>query len=171
MSVLGICAFCYMWNLHCVVVYHRSLIDGRGWGLGVYICPGYMCIVLCVKHIWCSGIPLIYGQLEEGGLGICAFCYMWNFFGVAVFHTSMVNLRGYICPEYMCFVLYVKHIWYSGIPYISSQLEGGTSTISICAFCYMWNFCGIVVLHRSMVNWRRGSLVHLHYVIRETFWV
>ena len=40
------------------------------------MCPGYMCIVLYVKLMWCSGIPCIYGELEEEGLGICAFCYM-----------------------------------------------------------------------------------------------
>ena len=37
-----------------------------------------MCILLYVKLIWCSGIPQIYGQLEEGdpsALGICAFFY------------------------------------------------------------------------------------------------
>ena len=27
-----------------------------------------MCILLYVKLIWCSGIPYIYGQLEEGAL-------------------------------------------------------------------------------------------------------
>ena len=35
-----------------------------------------MCILLYVKLIWCSGITYIYGQLEEGGLGIYAFFYM-----------------------------------------------------------------------------------------------
>ena len=54
-----------------------------------------MCIVLYVKLIWCSGIPYIYGQLEDGtsALGICAFCYMLNLFSVVVFHRSMVNWR------------------------------------------------------------------------------
>ena len=37
-------------------------------------------------------------------------------FGVAVFHTSMINWRGYICPKYMCIMLYVKHICCTGIP-------------------------------------------------------
>ena len=46
-----------------------------------------MCILLYVKLIWCSGIPQIYDQLEEGGLGM------------------------------MCILLYVKLIWCSGIPY------------------------------------------------------
>ena len=33
-----------------------------------------MCILLYVKLIWCSGVPGIYGELEEGG--ICAFFYI-----------------------------------------------------------------------------------------------
>ena len=97
-----------------------------------------MCILLYVKLIWCSGIPYIYGQLEGGisTLGICGFCYMLNLFGVVVFHTSMVNWkRG--GPWYMCIVLYVKLLWCNSIPYIYGQLEGSTSALSICAFCYM----------------------------------
>ena len=34
-----------------------------------------MCILLYVKLIWCSGIPYIYGQLEEGG-HICLMVYV-----------------------------------------------------------------------------------------------
>ena len=105
-----------------------------------------MCILLYVNYIWCSAIPHIYGQLEEGALvyvysaickmflvwqysihiwsigggtsalSICTFCYMLNIFHIVVFHTSKVNWRGYICPKYMCFLLYVKLIWCSGIP-------------------------------------------------------
>ena len=56
----------------------------------------------------------------------------------------------------MCILLYVKLIWCSGIPYICGQLEGGTPAMGICSFCYMLNLCGVVVFHRSMVNWRRG---------------
>ena len=29
------------------------------------VCHGYMCILLCVKIIQCSGFPEIYGGLEE----------------------------------------------------------------------------------------------------------
>ena len=54
-----------------------------------------MCILLYVTVLLCSGIPYIYGQLEE----------------------------GYICPKYMCILLYVKFLWCSGIPYIYGQLE------------------------------------------------
>ena len=33
-----------------------------------YMCPRYMCILLYIKLIQCSGIPYIYGHLEEGAL-------------------------------------------------------------------------------------------------------
>ena len=47
------------------------------WSIGGgYISLMYMCILLYVKLIRCSGIPEMYGQLEEGDLGICAFCYL-----------------------------------------------------------------------------------------------
>ena len=76
--------------------------------------PGYMCILLYVKLIQCSGILDLW-SIGEGGLGICAFCLL-KLLGVVVFHRSMVNWRGYICPKYMCILLYVKLIWCSGIP-------------------------------------------------------
>ena len=63
-----------------------------------------------------------------------------------------------MCPKYICILLYVKLLWCSSIPYIYGQLEGGTSVLSICAFCCMLNLFCVVVFHRSMVNWMRGSL-------------
>ena len=136
-SALSTCAFCYMWNLFSIVVFHRFMVNWRE--------PWHMWILLSVNLIWCSGIPYIYGWLERGtsALSICAFCYMLNVFGVVIFHISMVNWRGpwymcillsvklfgvtvfhtamsnwrgYICPMCMCILLYVKHIWCSGIP-------------------------------------------------------
>ena len=156
-----------------------------------------MCIILSVKLFWCSSIAYIYGKLVGGtsALGRCAFCYMSNVFSVVVFHTLWsigvggillyVKLiwctgipyiygqleGGYICPKYMCILLYVKRIWCSGIPYIYDQLEGVTSTWSICAFCCMLNVWGVVVLHRSMVNWRQGALVYLHSSLCKTYLV
>ena len=47
----GICAFFYMSNLFGVVVCHRSMVD---WGS---VCPRYLCIMLYVKLIQCSGLP------------------------------------------------------------------------------------------------------------------
>ena len=32
----------------------------------------------------------------------------------------------------------------------------------------MLNFCSVVVLQRSIVNWRRGALVYVHFAISET---
>ena len=52
---MGICAFFFMGNLFSVVVLHRSVVNGG------YICHGYMCILLYVILIWCSGVALIYG--------------------------------------------------------------------------------------------------------------
>ena len=47
-------------------------------------------------------------------------------------------------------------------------IAGGTSALGICAFCYMLNLFGVVVFHRSLVNWRRGALVYVHSAICET---
>ena len=103
-------------------------------------------------------------------LCICAFCYMWNVYGVAVFHTNIVNCRGIHLPESMCILLYVNHILCSDIPSIYSQFEWrATSAISICALCYMWNLFGVVLLHRSMVNWRRGDLGTCAFCYRWNF--
>ena len=68
----------------------------------------------------------------------------------------------------MCILLYVKLLWCSSIPYICGQLEGGTTALHICAFCYMLNVFGVVVFQRCMVNWRRGALVYVHFAICET---
>ena len=99
-----------------VVVLHGSMVN---WGS---ICPGCMCILLYVKLIWCSGVAWIYGQLREevsSALSICAFCYMWNLFGVVVLHSSVVDwLGGSICLWYMCMLLYVQLIWCSGVAWI-----------------------------------------------------
>ena len=118
-SALSICLFCYMLNLFGLVVLHRSMVIWRKGHL-------YMCILLYVKLILCSGIPQIYGQLEgrTSALSICAFCYMLNLFGVGVFQRSMIDWRGYMCPRYKCILLYVKLIWPSGIPQIYDQMEG-----------------------------------------------
>ena len=49
------------------------------------------------------------------------------------------------------------------------------SALGICAFCYVSNLFGVVVLHRSMVNWRRGwgqsAWVYVHSSICQTYLV
>ena len=53
----GICAFCYMLNLFGVVECPRSMVELDGG----YMCLQYMCILLYVKLIWCSGNLWIFG--------------------------------------------------------------------------------------------------------------
>ena len=167
-----------MLHIFGVIVFHRSLVNWN-WGaldmcILLYVkliwCSGipqisgqleewwpcYMCILLYVKLLWCSGIPCIYGQLGgTSALHICAFCYMLHIFGVIVFHRSLVNWNWGALD--MCILLYVKLLWCSGIPCIYGQL-GGTSALHICAFCYMLHIFGVIVFHRSLVNWNWGAL-------------
>ena len=75
---------------------------------------GYMCILLYVKIIQCSGFPEIFGGLEVGG-------------GVSVKWD-------------MCILLYVTIIQFSHFPQIYAQLEEGgwgQSAMGIHAFCYI----------------------------------
>ena len=148
--------------------------------------PWYMCILLYVKLLWCSGTTQIYGQLEKGGLGICAFFYMLNLFGVVVLHRLMVNWRMGV-NLHTCIVLYVKLFWCSCITQMYCQLEKGPWYMCILVYVrsyivqqysidlwsidggYIWilvyvhsAICeylfGVLVFHRSLVNWRRRSL-------------
>ena len=67
----------------------------------------------------------------------------------------------------------------SGVTKIYSQLEEGVwgqSAIGICAFCNILKLCGIEVMHRSNVEWRRGSVasllwVYAHSAIYDTYLV
>ena len=58
----------------------------------------------------------------------------------------------------MCILLYVKVLWCSSIPYIYGQLEGSTSALSICAFCYMLNVFGVVVFPQIYSQLEDGGL-------------
>ena len=49
------------------------------WIGGGYLGLRYMCILLCMKVIWCSGFPEIYAQLEEGVGSVCAWVYVHSF--------------------------------------------------------------------------------------------
>ena len=96
-SAMGICAFCYIWNWCGVEVFQTSMFNRRrGWG--------------------------------QSAMSICTFCYIWNLFGAAVFQRP---------------ILYWRRGW-------------GHSAMGICASCYIWNISTVVVLHRSTVDWRKG---------------
>ena len=93
----------------------------------------YMCIVLYMMLLWCNGFPEISVQLEEG--------------------------MGSICHRYMCIVLYMKLSWCHGFADIYAQLEEegwDQSAIGICALCYIWDWFGVMVFQRSLLNWRRA---------------
>ena len=81
---------------------------------------------------------------------------MLHIFGVIVFHRSLVNWNWEALD--MCILLYVKLLmvlWYSIHLW---SIGGGTYALSICAFFYMSHVFGVVVFHRSLVNWRKKGL-------------
>ena len=138
-SAIGICAFFYMWNLWGVMVLHRSMLNWRR-GRG------------------------------QSAMGRCAFFNMCNLLGVMVLHRSMlVWRRGWgqsamgICA--LCYI-HMKYIWCNGFLEIYARLEEGwgQSAMGICALCYIWNWFGIMVFQRSLLNWRTGW----HCAIYET---
>ena len=151
-----------MLNLFSVVIFHRSMVNCRR-GVLVYVHSAITSLVKSYSiHLWSIG--------ESGGtsaLSICAFGYMLNIFRVVIFHRSMVNWRrgalvyvhSAICETYVV-LWYSIHLW---------SIGGGTSALSICAFCYLLNLFSVVVFYRSMVNWRRGALVYVHSAICETY--
>ena len=99
-----------------------------------------------------------------------------------VFQRSMLNWRrgwsqsaiGICALGY----IYMKLIWCNGFPEIYAQLEGewGQSAMGICALCYIWNLFGVMVVQRSMLNWRRGwgqsaiGISALCYIYMKLIW-
>ena len=80
-------------------------------------------------------------------------------FGVVVFKASMLDLQGVHLPLInMCIVLYVKLIWCNGLACSYGQFGGSICLQYICALSYVSKLCGVMVLHRSMFNWRRGPI-------------
>ena len=99
-----------------------------------------MCILLYVKLIWGSGVPEIYGHLEQG---------------------------GYICPRYMCTLLYVKPMRCSGVPEIYGQLEEGEHLISVCTSSENMSSFQVWVLHHRGLFYERPIRVYRHQEICE----
>ena len=76
------------------MVFQRSRLH---WRRGESVCHGYMCILLYVKFIFCSGFVKVYARLKEGD--------------------------GVSLPWLYVNFLYLKPIWCSGFPDIYAQLE------------------------------------------------
>ena len=122
----------YICNVCGVLVFQRSICNGRReWGQSAM----GICTLCYICQVWCSIIQGIYAQLEEG--------------------------VGSVCHGYMFILLDMKLMWCSGFPEIYAHLEGVGSVchddFSLCALYYICNCFGVVVLHRSIVNWRRGG--------------
>ena len=90
---------CLSWVYVHSSIYKTYLVKWRSrdlWSnVGGDVCPGYLCILLYIKLIWCSGVSEIYGE-------------MWK--------------MGYLWPGYMCILLYVKLIWCCVLPEIYGQM-------------------------------------------------
>ena len=97
----------------------------------------YICILLYMKLIQCSGVAQIYGHLEEAEGGVCL---PWVYVHSAIYENYSVQWccldlwfiggGGYIYLRYMCILLYVKLIWCGGVAQIYGPLEeveGGVS--------------------------------------------
>ena len=118
------------------MVLHAAMVN---WG--VHLPVVYMCIILCVKLIWCNGLACSNGQLRGVHLPSVYMCIvlcvklMWcNGFaeiyarsamrsakcGVAVLKASMLD-GGSICHGYMWIVLYLKLIWCNDFAEIYAQ--------------------------------------------------
>ena len=116
-SAWGICAFCYIWNLFCVVVFHWSMVNWWGEGTSALgLCTSFdMWNLLVFFDVVVFNICMVNWRRE-----VKLHFIMTQRFGVVMFHRSMVNWRRgeYICPRYICTTLYVKLILGSGVPEI-----------------------------------------------------
>ena len=58
---------CYTITPFPLPIDHRSMLHHYT----PQLCPRYLCIMLYVKLMWCSGLPWTYSQLEEGVGSVC----------------------------------------------------------------------------------------------------
>ena len=145
-SAMGIWALCYIWNLFGVMVLQRSMLD---WGVHLPIYELSLKLIL-YEHYLVHGFPDIYAWLE-----------------------------GVMSATYMCIVLYMKLIWCSGFQKVIAWLEEGVAIYQIWThfeIYTIWNWFGVMVFQRSMLNWRRvGGVnlpwVYVHWAIYETYLV
>ena len=149
-SAMGICAFFYMWHWFGVVVFKRCMVD---WG---DVCHGYMCILLYVTLIWCSGVPEMYGWLmggqwhsknkrEREGASALDMCIFLSELDMSVFQHG---------PSALDMTIF-RHRLFSVVVIQRSMVNewGDLFAIGICAFFDMSKWWSVVVLQRSMVDW------------------
>ena len=110
---------------------------------------------------------------HKSALGICALCYMWNWFGVMVLHAPMINWLGVHLPSvYMC-ISYMWN-WFGVMVFQTTMLNWGSICLwYVCVLSYVSNLCGVMVLHAAMVNWMgvHLPLVYMWIFLGETYLV
>ena len=133
--ILSICAFCYMWNLFDVTVFHRTIVN---WGDRCILC---ICAFCYMRNLF--GVTVFHRSIVNWSgdgciLSVCGFCYMWHLFGVMVLNRFVFNWSGdYMCPHYMCIVLYVIVIGCNDIAEIYCQF-GGVDVSSVYVHSAMY---------------------------------
>ena len=82
-------------------VWHRVYVHSS-------ICETFSVVVLHRSMVkWRNG-------RGQSAMGKCSFCYMGNLRDIVLFR-HLCLIRGYICLQYMCILLYVKLIWYGSV--------------------------------------------------------
>ena len=97
-SVYGHSAICETYLVYCYSIHLLSI------SVGGDVSSVYVYSVVCDTYLVLQ-YSLDILPIGVGGrciLSICAFCYMWNVFGVVVLHRSIFNQRGVdVCSEYV----------------------------------------------------------------------
>ena len=121
----------------CILLYMKLI-----WCSGITLICGqleegawYMCILLYMKCIWCSGITQICGQLEEGALAYVHYSICVTYWVQWYCRDlSLIGVRS-ICHGQMCVLLYMKLICCSGFAEINGQLEEGALVYVHSSIC------------------------------------
>ena len=86
--------------------------------------------LFCVVLFYRSVVNLRRGTLVYVHSTICQ-TYLVQWYSIHLWSTG----GGFICPKYMCILIYVKTIQCSDIPYIYGQLEEGALVYVHSAIC------------------------------------
>ena len=129
---MGICAFCYIWNLIGIMVFQRSMVNWRREG-GVNL--------LWVMVFQRSMLDWRRGGWGQSAMGICAFCYLWQLFDVVVLHRYMLYWRRGVGGQSamgICAFCYIWNLfWCNRFPEMYSQLEEGVRSICHAYLCIL----------------------------------
>ena len=136
---MGSCALCYIWNLFGVMVFQRSMLDWPGGPLAKVCLSAKFALI----YVSCFGVVVLHGS-------------MVNWRRESICHRSM--LHHYTSPATSPWI----HATLLHLPYQATidpcyTVTPHKSALIICAWCCMWNSCGVVVFQGSMLDWRGCS--------------